>query len=61
MGAAGNEREKALYSLGGDLKVRIVFSGSSAISDKAIEKLMKLLAINKEDFIEEKPDEKESN
>lgn len=58
---AGNEREKALYSLGGDLKVRIVFSGTSAISDKAVEKLMKLLAINKEDFIEEKVDDKESN
>jgi hypothetical protein len=56
---AGDEREKALYSLGGDLKVRIVFSGTSTISDKAIEKLMKLLAINKEDFIEEKVDDKE--
>lgn len=55
---AGNEREKALYSLGGDLKVRIVFSGASAISGTAIEKLMKLLAINKEDFIEEEVDDK---
>jgi hypothetical protein len=57
--ATGNEREKALYSLGGDLKVRILFSGNSAISDKAIEKLMKLLEINKDDFIEEKVDDKE--
>lgn len=57
--AAGNEREKALYSLGGDLKVRIVFSGASAISGTAIEKLMKLLAINKDDFIEEMVDDKE--
>jgi len=48
-----NEREKAIYSLGGDLKVRIVFSGNSVISSKSIEKLMKLLEINKEDFIEE--------
>jgi len=57
----GGEREKALYSLGGDLKVRIVFSGKSTISDKAIEKLMKLLEINKEDFIEEKVDSEEPN
>lgn len=59
-GIAGKEREKAAYSLGGDLKVRIVFSGNSVISEKAIEKLMKLLDINKEDFVEESHDEKES-
>jgi len=58
---AGKERQKALYSLGGDLTVRIIFSGNSTISEKAIEKLMKLLAINKEDFIEAQQDEKKSN
>lgn len=59
--APSKEREKAMYSLGGDLKVRIIFSGSSNITDKSIEKLMNLLQINKEDFIESPPDAKETN
>jgi hypothetical protein len=59
--AIGNEREKALYSLGGDLKVRIIFSGNSAISSKAIKKLMDLLNLNKDDFIEEPHDDKEAH
>lgn len=60
-GTAAGDREKAMYSLGGDLKVKIIFSGRSPITSKNIEKLMNLLNINKEDFIETLQDDEETH
>lgn len=57
-----SEREIANYPIGRGLKARILISGGSAVTTDTIEKLIKLLDINKDDFPEavddkEKPTE----
>jgi len=48
----GNEREIANYPIGRGLKARIIVSGECQVSLEAIEKLIKLLELNKEDLSE---------
>lgn len=57
-GSASSEREIANYPVGRGLKARILISGASSVTGDAIEKLIKLLELNKEDLPEIIPDEK---
>jgi hypothetical protein len=54
------EREIANYPVGRGLKARIFISGASPVTIKSIEKLIKLLELNKEDLPEISSDEKEN-
>jgi hypothetical protein len=47
-----NEREIANYPVGKGLKARILFSGERPITEESIEKLIKLLELNKNDLPE---------
>jgi len=48
----GKEREIANYPVGRGLKAKILFSGETPITIESIEKLIKLLELNKEDLPE---------
>jgi hypothetical protein len=58
---AAKEREIANYPVGLGLKARIIFSGESLITTESIEKLIKLLELNKKDLPEKIPDEEKSD
>ena len=55
-----NEREIANYPVGRGLKARILFSGETPITSESIDKLIKLLELNKEDLPDVIADEKEN-
>lgn len=56
----GKEREIANYPVGRGLKARIIVSGDTPVSLEAIEKLIKLLELNKEDLSEKTSNETEN-
>jgi hypothetical protein len=53
-----NEREIANYPVGRGLKARILISGASPVTYDSIDKLIRLLQLNKEDLPETIPNEK---
>ena len=55
------KREIANYPVGPGLKARIIFSGESLITTESIEKLIKLLDLNKKDLPEKILDEEKSD